>query len=131
MPIIADYSMKVADRDYGSWWKDLQAEGLRLIESVKEKSGNILLINQLLWQNKLMFFEHLSYVIEQHKNYRYLDTIHANNDEFRVVKKDDHSVDAVQYAIRHIKDIKVKSPADAYNIKQHKPTLRDYVEGRV
>ena len=36
MPIIADYSMKVADRDYGSWWKDLQAEGLRLIEAKKE-----------------------------------------------------------------------------------------------
>jgi len=130
MPIIADYSMKVADRDYGSWWKDLQAEGLRLIEAKKEKSGNILLINKLLWQNKLMFFDHLPYVIDQHKNYRYVDTLHANNDEFKVVKKDDHSVDAVQYAIRHIKDIKVKSPADAFIMTDDRLTLRDYVEGR-
>lgn len=131
LPIIADYSMKVADRDYGSWWKDLQAEGLRLIEAKKEKSGNILLINQLLWQNKLMFFNHLKYVIDQHKNYRYVDTLHSNTDEFKVVKKDDHSVDAVQYAIRHIKDIKVKSPANAFKPDINQKTLRDYVEGRV
>ena len=77
-----------------------------------------------------MFFDHLNYVIDQHKNYRYVDTLHANNDEFKVVKKDDHSVDAVQYAIRHIKDIKVKSPGDVFRMTDDRPTLRDYVEGK-
>jgi hypothetical protein len=65
--------MKVQDRDYGSWWRDLQSHGLNLIEAVKEKSGNILLVNQLLFQNKLFFFDNISYVIDQHKNYMYVD----------------------------------------------------------
>jgi hypothetical protein len=47
-----------------------------------------------------------------------------------VVKKDDHSVDAVQYGYRHIKDIKVKSPADAFRPDIRQKTLREYVEGR-
>lgn len=129
-PIIADFSMKVQDRDYGSWWNDLKSHGLNLIESVKQKSGNILLVNQLLFQNKLFFFDNIPYVIDQHKNYMYVDKLHANDDQFKVVKKNDHSCDAVQYAVRHLKNVEVKNPTAKWGLMDHKPTLDDYVKGR-
>lgn len=129
-PIIADYSMKVADRDYGSWWKDLQAKGLNLIECVKNKSGNILLINELFYKNKLCVFSDLSYVITQHEEYSYKDTEFDDSDKFEVIKKNDHSVDAVQYGIRYLHGVDVSSPADRFKIDTKKPTLHDYVTGR-
>lgn len=129
-PIIADFSMKVQDRDYGSWWNDLKSHGLNLIESVKQKSGNILLVNQLLFQNKLFFFDNIPYVIDQHKNYMYVDKLHANDDQFKVVKKNDHSCDAVQYAVRHLKNVEVKNPSAKWAMINNGPTLDDYVKGR-
>ena len=71
-------------------------------------------------------------MIQQHKRYQYKRAGLTDTEDRReeVVKKDDHSVDAVQYGYRHIKDIKVKSPADAFQLDINKKTLRDYVEGR-
>ena len=115
--IIADYSMKTPDRDQGSWWLDLQSHGLRLIEANKaNKFDNILLVNKLFHQNKLFIFDDLPYVIQQHKGYKFkparLNETENRRDE--VVKKDDHSVDAVQYAIQHLKSIEVESPAKIF-----------------
>jgi PBSX family phage terminase large subunit len=115
--IIADYSMKTPDRDQGSWWLDLQQQGFRLIEANKaSKFDNILLVNKLFHQNKLFIFDNLEYVIKQHKGYKYKPA-RLNETENRreeVVKKDDHSVDAVQYAVQHLKDIEVDSPAKVF-----------------
>ena len=107
--------------------------GLRLIEARKDKVANILIVNQLFHQNKLFIFNHLPYVVQQHKRYQYKRaTLNATEDRREeVIKKDDHSVDAVQYAIRYLKDIKVKSPADLYNVVNTKKSLREYVEGRI
>jgi hypothetical protein len=115
--IIADYSMKTPDRDQGSWWLDLQQQGFRLFEANKaSKFDNILLVNKLFHQNKLFIFDTLDYVIKQHKGYKYKPA-RLNETENRreeVVKKDDHSVDAVQYAVQYLKNIEVDSPAKVF-----------------
>tara|TARA_A100001515_G_scaffold144747_1_gene149857 strand:+ start:849 stop:2159 length:1311 start_codon:yes stop_codon:yes gene_type:complete len=132
IPIIADYSMKTPDRDYGSWWNDLKARGLRLIEARKDKKANILLVNQMFHQNELYMFDSVKYVWDQHKKYRY-KPVGLNEKENRsedVIKKDDHSVDALQYAIRHLQDINVTAHADIFNVTK-KPSLKDYAEGKV
>ena len=131
MPIIADYSMKTPDRDYGSWWNDLQNQGLNLVEARKDKQANILLVNQLFHQNHLRIFNHLSYVIEQHKEYRYkpAEIDGKENRKEEVIKKNDHSVDAVQYAVRYLKDIQVKSPYEYLNPAQKSRDLKDIITG--
>jgi phage terminase large subunit len=132
LPIVADYSMKAGDTRHISFWDDLKRHGLRLIEAKKDKTANILMVNQGFHTNKLYIFNHLDYVIQQHKRYQYKRAGLSDTEDRKeeVVKKDDHSVDAVQYGYRHIKDIKVKSPADAFRPDIRQKTLRDYVEGR-
>lgn len=132
LPIIADYSMKAGDTRHISFWDDLMGHGLRLIEAKKDKVANILIVNQMFHQNKLFIFNHLDYVVQQHKRYQYKRaTLNATEDRSEeVVKKDDHSVDSVQYAIRYLKDIRVKSPADLFNVEDTKKSLKEYVEGR-
>lgn len=133
MPIIADYSMKTPDRDYGSWWNDLQNQGLTLIEARKDKQANILLVNQLFHQNHLRIFNHLTYVIDQHKGYRYkpAEIGGQENRKEEVIKKDDHSVDAVQYAVRYLKDVKVKSPYEYLSPKQNPKDLSKHLGGNI
>lgn len=132
LPIVADYSMKAGDTRHISFWDDLKSHGLRLIEAKKDKTANILMVNQGFHTNKLYIFNHLNYVIQQHKRYQYKRAGLSDTEDRKeeVIKKDDHSVDAVQYGYRHIKAIKVKSPADAFRMTDDRPTLRDYVEGR-
>ena len=50
--------------------------------------------------------------------------------QFKVVKKNDHSCDAVQYAVRHLKNVEVKNPSAKWAMINGGPTLDDYVKGR-
>ena len=129
VPIIADYSMKVGDTRHISFWDDLKRHGLYLIEAKKDKTANILLVNQGFHTNKLFIFNHLNYVIQQHKRYQYKRAGLSDTEDRKeeVIKKDDHSVDAVQYGYRHIKDIQVKGPSYELKIDSSGKTLSDYV----
>lgn len=124
LPVVADTNIKnnvLRDNQFGSIWGDLSAMGLRLIAAQKgDKNANILLVNQYLHQNRLHFFKHCEYTIKQHKRYQY------KRDSEEVVKKDDHSVDALQYVLRYLDKIQVKGPIDVYGPRPRGPTLKDY-----
>lgn len=132
LPIVADYSMKAGDTRHISFWDDLKSHGLRLIEAKKDKAANILMVNQGFHLNKLYIFNNLHYVIQQHKRYQYKRAGLSDTEDRKeeVVKKDDHSVDAVQYGYRHIKEIEVKDPSAKWAMINDGPTLDDYVKGR-
>ena len=131
IPIIADFSMKTKDRDFGSTWNDLKRMGLNLIECTKDKKANILQVNQAFHQNRLSFFENCSYTWEQHKRYRYKRQRNsAENRKDDVIKKDDHSVDALMYGFRYLNAIQVKSPR-GFSSQPRGPSLKDWVEGNV
>jgi phage terminase large subunit len=124
--------MKAGDTRHISFWDDLQRHGLRLIEAKKDKTANILMVNQGFHTNKLFIFNHLNYVIQQHKRYQYKRAGLSDTEDRKeeVVKKDDHSVDAVQYGYRHIKEINVKNPSAKWAMINDGPTLDDYVKGK-
>ena len=99
--------------------------GLWLIDAIKkDKQANILLVNQYFHKNNLLIFEHCEYVWKQHKRYQY-----KHNKPEEVVKKDDHSVDAVQYALRYLDKIEVKGPMNRFKVTDPRPTIKDYVHG--
>ena len=50
----------------------------------------------------------------------------TENRKEQVRKFDDHSVDALQYAVRYMKDIKVQS-RDAFEMGYNQPTLKEIV----
>jgi PBSX family phage terminase large subunit len=113
---VADYSMKVkipkANGTFGSVWGDLEALGVKLIEATKDKKANILLVNSLFKQNRLYIFDTCTHTIKEHKKYMYKKP-NPNKEENipeEVVKKDDHTCDALQYGVRWLKDQKVFEP---------------------
>ena len=129
LPVIFDTSIKNTQArggdNFGSIYGDLSEMGLWLIDAVKkDKQANILLVNQYFHQNNLLIFEHCEYVWKQHKRYQY-----KHNKPEEVVKKDDHSVDAVQYALRYLDKIEVRGPMDRFKAVNKGPSLRDYVHG--
>ena len=62
--------------------------------------------------------------------WEFLDIEFDDSDKFEVIKKNDHSVDAVQYGVRYLNGVDVSSPADRFKVDTKKPTLHDYVTGR-
>ena len=112
-PVPADYSMKKTERDFGSLWDDLQRAGINLIEAKKDKAANILLVNKLLHQRRLFISKYCVNLIRELSNYRWqkprlgADT----NRKEEVIKKDDHTCDALQYLVRYMHDMKVITPS--------------------
>ena len=126
LPIIFDTSIKNTQTrggdNFGSVYGDLAEKGLWLIDAIKkDKTANILLVNSLLHQHKLHFFDHCSYTWSQHQRYKF-----KKGEE--IFKKDDHAVDCVQYGVRYLKNITVERPAISRAINNSRPTLHDYVQ---
>ena len=132
LPVVADFSMKAGRIDAASVWDDLYRTGLNLIESKKDKMANILLVNQLFHTNNLQVFDHCTYTWEQHERYQYKQDIGKENRKEEVVKKDDHSCDALQYGIRYLSDIEVQPPASFAPLargRPDRPTLDELIKG--
>ena len=113
---VSDYNIKAkipkANGTWGSVWGDLEEEGMRLVEATKDKKANILLVNSLFKQNRLFIFDTCLNTIREHRKYRY-KPVRPGKDENHseeVIKSNDHTCDAVQYAIRYLKDKKVTEP---------------------
>ena len=119
-PIIADYSIKRADRDHISLWEDLLKNGLNLKESNKDKQGNIRLINRLLQEKKLFIHNKCHNLIREMKVYHWKLTRYGDIHQYKeeVVKKDDHALDALMYGIRAIADKEVKEPVVRKTLNQ-------------
>jgi len=113
---IGDTSMKVkTSRSNGTWgsvWDDLVEDGIRLVEATKDKKANILLVNKFFKQNRLFIFDTCLNTIREHRKYRYKPVRPGKeeNHSEEVIKSNDHTCDAVQYAIRYLKDKKVTEP---------------------
>ena len=126
MPMICDTSIKNTQNrgnDFGSVWGDLQQKGLHLVEALKaNKQAAILRVNALLHQNKLFFFKNCKTTYEEHQLYAY------KKDSEDVIKKRDHTVDAVQYLITYLNSISTTGPMDIFGVKPRGPTLREATE---
>lgn len=74
--------------------------------------------------------ENCEYTWGQHKRYQYKRAAMTGteNRKEQVRKFDDHSCDALQYAMRYLAEIKVQS-ADAFELGTSKPTLKQIVQG--
>ena len=129
LPIIADFSMKTGRVDVASLWDDLMSMGLHLIECTKDKQANILLVNRAFHLNRLKIMESCEYTWGQHKRYQYkrASMTGTENRKEQVRKFDDHSCDALQYAMRYLQDIKVQNTL-AFDAVANKPTLKQLVE---
>ena len=129
MPIIADFSMKVGRPDQASYWDDLMNMGLNMIECKKDKTANILLVNKAFHQNKLDIFDHCEYTWGQHKRYQYkrASMSATENRKEEVVNRDDHSCDALQYAIRYLDTIKVESSDRFTPLARGRPSIKEIV----
>lgn len=130
LDVVADFSMKTGRVDADSLWDDLMKLGLNLIECTKDKTANILLVNRAFHLNQLKIMENCEYTWGQHKRYQYkrASMTGTENRKEQVRKFDDHSCDALQYAMRYLADIKVQS-ADAFQSHNvGRPTLKEIVE---
>jgi len=113
IPTVADTSIKTPDKkNFGTLWDDLKRQGMNLVEAKKNKTFNILLVNQLLHQKRLFIFRNCVHLIEEIEGYKWkkADIAGQENRKEEVVKKDDHACDALQYLVRYLKDIKVIDP---------------------
>ena len=111
IPIVADYSIKRADRDGISLWDDLMKQGLSLKESNKDKKGNIRLINRLFHERRLFIHNKCENLIRELKSYQWKNPTARNIEDPKeeVLKKDDHAIDALHYGIRYLVDAEVKT----------------------
>ena len=130
LPVIADFSMKAHMVNASSVWSDLYETGLNLIECQKrDKQANILLVNKAFHTNKLYFFDHCKYSIKQHQIYHYKEQVGKEDRKEQVVKKDDHSCDAVQYCVRYLDTIEVKSSLRFQApLSRGRPTMHEIIE---
>ena len=128
IPVVADFSMKTGRVDAASVWEDLLDKGVQLIECTKDKTANILLVNRAFHLNQLKIMESCMYTWGQHKRYQYkrANMTGTENRKEQVRKFDDHSCDALMYAMRWLKDIKVQS-AMAFETGMQRPSLKEIV----
>jgi PBSX family phage terminase large subunit len=96
LPIIADYSIKKADRDGRSLWDDLTRAGLWLQESNKQELENITLANTLFKTGRLKITKNCSNLIREIQNYKWkkLKLGEDKNRPEEPVQKDNHYIDA-------------------------------------
>jgi PBSX family phage terminase large subunit len=112
MPIIADYSIKKADRDGRSLWQDLLVEGLNLVESNKQELENIVLVNSLFKQGRLKITRNCYDLIYEIINYKWkkMKLGEEKNHPEQTVDKDNHLIDAMLYMIADIEELKTQRP---------------------
>ena len=110
-------------------WDDLMSMGLHLIECTKDKTANILLVNRAFHLNRLKIMDSCTYTWGQHKRYQYkrASMTGTENRKEQVRKFDDHSCDALQYAMRYLQDVKVQSTS-AFDPVSNRPSLKQIVE---
>lgn len=130
-PIIADYSIKAAQRDGRSIWQDLIAENLQLTECNKQELENITLVNRLLKSGRLKITKNCVQLLTEINNYKWKKLKLGDNKNLpeEPVDKDNHFIDAMMYLVANIERSKVESPEAkaykqslAYHTKIQRPT---------
>ena len=96
---VMDFAIKRPDRDGKSLWDTLIKLGLRLIESNKDEMNNIVTVNSLFKQRRLLICSNCINLIWEIKNYKFREAkmgADKNLDE-TPIDKDNHAIDAMLY----------------------------------
>ena len=106
VPIVADYAIKRHERDGRCLWDDLMNEGLRLVESNKDKMGNIRIVNDGFKNKKLFIHDNCENLIREINDYMWkLDKSGGVDKHCETpVKRNDDAVDAFMYGYRELID---------------------------
>ena len=110
LPIYADYSLKTITKGDLSLWEDFENLGLKMLTASKhDKKGSIRLINTRLSSRTIFIHNKCKMLIEQLNKYQWKRPNFATMEDVReeVLKKDDHSCDALQYLIRGLEGIPI------------------------
>ena len=101
---VMDFAIKRPDRDGKSLWDTLIKLGLRLQESNKDEMNNIVTVNSLFKQRRLMICFNCVNLIWELKNYKFKEPKLASehNLDETPVDKDNHAIDALLYLIQAI-----------------------------
>lgn len=101
---VMDFAIKRPDRDGKSLWDTLVKLGLRLAESNKDEMNNIVTVNSLFKQRRLMICSNCVNLIWEIKNYKFKEArmgSERNLDE-TPIDKDNHAIDAMLYLTQAI-----------------------------
>ena len=101
---VMDFAIKRPDRDGKSLWDTLVKLGLRLVESNKDEMNNIVTVNSLFKQGRLLICSNCVNLIWELKNYKFKEArmgSDTNLDE-TPVDKDNHAIDALLYLVQAI-----------------------------
>ena len=101
---VIDFAIKRPDRDGKSLWDTLVKLGLRLAESNKDEMNNIVTVNSLFKQRRLLICSNCVNLIWEIKNYKFREAkigADRNLDE-TPVDKDNHAIDALLYLTQAI-----------------------------
>ena len=101
---VMDYAIKRPDRDGKSLWDTLCKLGLRLCESNKDEMNNIVTVNSLFKQCRLLICSNCVNLIWELKNYKFREArmgADKNLDE-TPIDKDNHAIDALLYLVQAI-----------------------------
>ena len=101
---VMDFAIKRPDRDGKSLWDTLVKLGLRLVESNKDEMNNIVIVNSLFKQGRLLICSNCVNLIWELKNYKFREArmgADKNLDE-TPIDKDNHAIDALLYLVQAI-----------------------------
>lgn len=101
---VMDFAIKRPDRDGRSLWDTLVKLGLRLVESNKDEMNNIVTVNSLFKQKRLLICSNCVNLIWEIKNYKFREArmgADRNLDE-TPIDKDNHAIDALLYLTQAI-----------------------------
>ena len=111
-PVVADYSIKKPDRDGRSVWDDLVTAGMNLEPSNKDDLENIILINSLFKQDRLLITRNCVKLLEEIPNYmmRKLKLGEDKNRPETAIDKDNHYIKALQYMLASLEELRTVDP---------------------
>lgn len=101
---VMDFAIKRPDRDGKNLWDTLIKLGLRLQESNKDEMNNIVTVNSLFKQRRLLICSNCVNLIWEIKNYKFKEPKMASehNLDETPVDKDNHAIDALLYLTQAI-----------------------------
>lgn len=101
---VMDFAIKRPDRDGKNLWDTLIKLGMRLTESNKDEMNNIVTVNSLFKQKRLLICSNCVNLIWEIKNYKFRENSIASerNLDETPVDKDNHAIDALLYLTQAI-----------------------------
>lgn len=116
--VIDTQAKEVSPTDGKCLWEEYVNEGLILEECVKAKEASILKVGQMLLSGQLKIFSTCANFFREYRKYR-------RNEDGKIVKKDDHLMDAFLYLIQACPYILASPPNEEELTRQREEHNRD------